>query len=512
MKRISHRKSRKNSARRKRKVRARHARARRRGCRPKPVFGAGMVHYEIGARTSAMSFGGIGAVRRLVAKLGLAREIDRHLELLQRHLPYHESDHVPDIAYNLLCGGARLEDLNGLRHDAAYMDALGAELIPSPTAAGDFTRRFSESGVIELMECVNAAGPKLWRGRGRDLPGPVAYVDVDGTPAPTLGRKKAGMDMSHKKVWGYHPLVVSLANTAEVLYVVNRPGNAVSHSGAAEWIDKALALVSPHVPGVCVRGDTDFSPTVNFDRWSERADFIFGHDAQPAIIERAEALEEEDWKPLKRKPRHTSRTGKARSKREDVKGRIVRERGYVNKRLNHEDVAEYDYRPGKCRGTYRMVVVRKNTGKMKGELALVDEIRYFFHITTRRDLGAAEVVRLANARCDRENVIEQLKNGVNALRVPVYDLVSNWAYMVMAALAWNLKSFLAMMMHLKADRRKYVAMEFRRFVREMILVPCQVIRRARRTTLRIIGWRPTTDRLFSAWRTIERTAFQTGFG
>ena len=78
------------------------------------------------------------------------------------------------------------------------MDALGAELIPSPTAAGDFTRRFSESGVIELMECVNAAGPKLWRGRGRDLPGPVAYVDVDGTPAPTLGRKKAGMDMSHK--------------------------------------------------------------------------------------------------------------------------------------------------------------------------------------------------------------------------------------------------------------------------------------------------------------------------
>ena len=512
MKRISHGQSRGNSARRKRKVKARHARARRRGCRPKPVFGAGAVHYEIGARTSAMSFGGIGAVRRLVSRVGLAREIDRHLELLKRHLPYHESDHVLNIAYNLLCGGTRLEDLDGPRHDAAYMDALGAELIPSPTAAGDFTRRFSESDVIELMECVNAVRPKLRRGRGRDLLGPVAYVDVDGTLAPTLGRKKAGMDMSYKKVWGYHPLVVSLANTGEVLYVVNRPGNAVSHQGAAAWIDKALALVSPHVPGVCVRGDTDFSLTVNFDRWSERADFIFGHDAQPAIIERAEALEAEDWKPLKRKPRHTSRTGKARSKRPDEKGRIVRERGYVNKRLNHEDVAEYDYRPAKCRGTYRMVVVRKNISKMKGELTLVDELRYFFYITTQRDLSAAEVVRLANARCHQENVIEQLKNGVNALRVPVYDLVSNWAYMVMAALAWNLKSFLAMMMHLKADRRKYVAMEFRRFVREMILVPCQVIRRARRTTLRIIGWRPTTDRLFSVWRTIERTAFQTGFG
>ena len=190
-----------------------------------------------------------------------------------------------------------------------------------------------------------------------------------------------------------------------------------------------------------------------------------------------------------------------------MKARIVRERGYVNKRLNYEDVAEYDYRPAKCRKTYRMVVVRKNISKMKGDLTLLEEVRHFFYVTTRRDLSAAEVVRLANARCDQENVIAQLKSGVGALRVPLYDLVSNWAYMVMAALAWNLKSWLAMMMHLKLDRRKYVAMEFRRFIREMILMPCQVIRRARQTTLRIIGWQPATDRLFSAWRTIERTGF-----
>ena len=154
-----------------------------------------------------------------------------------------------------------------------------------------------------------------------------------------------------------------------------------------------------------------------------------------------------------------------------------------------------------------MVVVRKNISKSKGERILLDEVRSFFYITTRRDLSAAEVVRLANARCDQENVVAQLKSGVNALRVPVYDLVSNWAYMVIAAVAWNIKNWFAMMMHLKADRRKYAAMEFRRFVREMILQPCQVIRRARRTTLRIIGWNPTTDRLFSVWNTIERTGF-----
>ena len=335
MKTISHKQSRRNSARRRRKVKARHARGRRWGTGPKPMFGSGRVRYEIGARINAMSYGGIGVVRRLVSKLGLAGEINRRLALLKRHLPYHESDHVLNIAYNMLCGGARIEDLGALRNNAAHMDALGAEVIPSPMAAGDFTRRFGEADVIELQECINAVRPRLWRGRGRDLLGPVAFIDVDGTLAPTLGEKKDGIDMSYKGVWGYHPLVISLANTGEVLYLVNRPGNAVSHQGAAEWIDKAVGLVAPHAERVCVRGDTDFSLTVNFDRWSEVADFIFGYDAQPGMVKRAEALEEGDWERLERRPRYTSRTGKTRSRRADVKGRIVRERGYVNNRLNH---------------------------------------------------------------------------------------------------------------------------------------------------------------------------------
>ena len=142
-------------------MKARHARGRRWGSGPKPVFGAGRIRYEIGVRINAMSYGGIGVVRRLVSKLGLAGEIDRRLTLLKRHLPDHESDHVLNVAYNLPCGGTRLEDLGGLRDNAAYMDALGAEVIPSPTAAGDFTRRFGEGDVIGLQEAFNAVRPQL---------------------------------------------------------------------------------------------------------------------------------------------------------------------------------------------------------------------------------------------------------------------------------------------------------------------------------------------------------------
>ena len=210
MKRISVKQSCRNTARRRRKVAARHGKAGHWRAQSKPMFGTGRVHYEVGTHTDAMCYGGIASIHRLVTKLGLAKTIDATLKLLKVHLPYHESDHVLNLAYNVLCGGTRLEDIERLRHDTAYMNALGAELIPDPTTAGDFTRRFDEEHVRQLMECINAVRPQLWRTRARDLLNPVAYIDVDGTMAPTHGQQKAGMDISHKGVWGYAPLIVSL--------------------------------------------------------------------------------------------------------------------------------------------------------------------------------------------------------------------------------------------------------------------------------------------------------------
>ena len=465
------------------------------------------IGYEIGANIDATSFGGVGAVHRLAVRLGLVDEINDRLQLLKVHLPYHESDHVLNLAYNVLCGGTRLADIERLRHDTAYMDMLGADLIPDPTTAGDFCRRFSDDDVIGLMEAINTVRPKLWQGRGGYLLEGTAFIDVDGTIAPTTGSHKAGMDISYKGIWGYAPLVVSLANTKEVLYVVNRPGNQPSHAGAAGWIDRAIDLVEPHAGRICVRGDTDFSLTANFDRWAERVDFVFGMDANKTLRSRAEALPEAAWSRLERPASYEPVTDQTRRREPDHKARIVTERGYVNLELNYEDVADFDYQPGKCSRPYRVVALRKNISKSRGEQVLFDEVRYFFYITTRTDLTPAEIVACANQRCDQENVIEQLKNGVGALRVPLYDLVSNWAYMVIAALAWNLKSWFAMMLHRKADRREYIAMEFRRFINAIILIPARVIRRARTITIRIIGYQPSLDRMFSAWRTIERTGF-----
>jgi hypothetical protein len=163
---------------------------------------ASNIHYEIAERTRATSAGGIGAMHRVVRKLGLDQAIDRYLGLLKIHLPYHESDHVLSIAYNLLAGGSCLEHLEILRNDEAYLDALGARRIPDPTTAGDFCRRFEAKDIDLLQEVFNETRLKVWRQQPEAF-FEEAVVEADGTMVQTAGECKRGMDINHKGQWGY---------------------------------------------------------------------------------------------------------------------------------------------------------------------------------------------------------------------------------------------------------------------------------------------------------------------
>lgn len=471
----------------------------------RPMMETCNIHYEMGEKTQGMSYGGIGAIHQMVGRVGLPGDINKQVPLLKLNLPYWESDHVLNIAYNVLLGGERLEDIELRRNDEVFLNALGVERIPDPTTSGDFTRRFGAGEVTALMEAINTSRRRVWKKRGRKLLKD-SMIDIDGTLAPTCGECKQGMEITRKGIWGYHPLIISLANTKEVLYLANRPGNAASHQGSAEWIDKAIGLVKPYARRITLRGDTDFYLTKHLDRWAEEVDFVFGADAHAALVQRAEELPEARYKRLKRKPKYTVKTGERRRPK-NIKAEIVEQREFENLRLESEHVAEFRYRPTNCRREYRVVVLRKNISHEKGEQVLFPEIRYFFYITTREDLSASQVVELANGRCDQENVIEQLKNGVNALRMPVDNLLSNWAYMVMAALAWNLKAWFAMMVRFRDRAAELMRMEFRRFLHAMILLPVQIVRQGGRIVYRLLGYNAWLKDFFSAWEFIRRTRF-----
>jgi hypothetical protein len=352
----------------------------------KPEFTSPRPTYEMAERVDAIPYGGIGIVHDLVREVRLPEQIDLAVDVLKRYRPYHESDHVLNIAYNVMVGGHVLDDIEHRRNDVAFLNALGARSIPDPTTAGDFCRRFDEDAIWRLMRAIN--GTRI------------------------------------------------------------------------------------------------------------------GYDASAAFVDRAENLREGDYQELVRKADEQFR--KPRTKPTRIKEEIVRERGYFNQQLLREDTAEFEHRPNRAKQSYRIVVLRKVIHEEKGQVDLGWRYRYFFFVTNDRNLSQDEVIAEAHERCDQENVIEQLKNGVRALRAPLNTLEANWAYMVMASLAWTLKAWFALLlpvsprwreMH-EAEQRRVLHMDFRTFLQSFILVPTQIVRSSRRLIYRLLAWRPELPILF----------------
>ena len=136
-----------------------------------PEFTASNIHYDVSDRDGAILQGGIGAIHLLARRIGLIRDIDEQLHVLKVHLPYHESDHVLNIAYNSLCNGSCLEDIELRRQDENFLKALGTNRLPDPTTAGDFCRRFQGPQIDRMIDilqrcasaCLEGPTPELFR-------------------------------------------------------------------------------------------------------------------------------------------------------------------------------------------------------------------------------------------------------------------------------------------------------------------------------------------------------------
>lgn len=478
-----------------------------------PVLSASNIHYETSAKTRAIAAGGIGMIHAMATKLGLDEAINRAVPIFKVYLPYSESDHVLNIAYNIVAGGTCLDHLELRRNDEVYLDALGAQRIPDPTTAGDFCRRFDEASILRLMKTINQTRLKVWRQQPADF-FEQAVIDADGTMVETAGQTKQGIDINYKGQWGYHPLVVSLANTCEPLYLVNRSGNRPSHEGAAEYLDRGAALCrQAGFRRIRFRADTDFTQTRHLDRWDDdQVEFVFGLDARDNLYELAENLPRAAWTRLDRPEREVKTTPRARP--QNVKQQIVQQRAFEDIRLAGEYVAEFDYQPTACDRAYRVVVVWKELEVYKGQTKLFDKDVCFFYITNDREMTAAEIVFDANDRCDQENLIQQQKAGVYALTAPLDNLHSNWAYMVMASLAWSLKAWSALLLPViprwrqrhAEQQRRLLRMDFATYRNAWINMPAQIVRTGRKIVYRLLSWNPWQAAFFRLFDRLQQAA------
>ena len=469
-----------------------------------PVFSARRAAFDMSEKISAIHCGGIGIINELVNAVHLPEKINSELKLLKRHKPYYESDHILNMAYNIICGGRNLEDIELLRNNAAYLDGLGTDRIPDPTTAGDFLRRFSEDNVRKLMEVTNETTVEMWKKTRKKESQDHGIIDVDGKIQEIFGECKEGMDMSYKGIWGFSTLVTTEATSGAHLYVVNRPGNKLSQEGAGEWIDKSIDVVRQGFKRVYLRGDSAFSLTWKFDEWTDKGtEFIFGYDTHANLINKAEKLRKNEWQALE-KTFKENKSGKERGKKERVKEAMVIKREYKNLTTKKEFISEFRYKPVKCAREYRVIVLKKIIDVTEGQRHLFEDSRYLFYITNIEDMSALEALRFIQGRCNHENKIEQLDNGIHALKMPAAEFTANWAYMVICTLAWNLKSWLGLITPDAEKKREIISCEFKSFQNRLINIPCQILKAGRRIIFRFLSYNPWIEILLNISDTIRR--------
>lgn len=481
-----------------------------------PVFGNRQVRIEIQERGEITPYGGLSLAHDLAMRLGIDRDLNDSLLLLRLHFPYFESDHILTHVYNQYVGGTCIEDIAHLQHSDAIKHLTGACRIPDPTTAGDFLRRFNPSNLRAFQQVIDRAREKVWRQMPNARKG-VATIDMDSTIKEVYGQCKQGADFSYTGKWSYHPLLFTLAETHELLRTLNRPGNATSADGAAAALEEVLPMVQRHFGRVYVRGDSAFyQKAIIAECVRNHVGFALVMDSYASLIERAENLPESAWKPFSAHaaPRvaRPAASRKTRRKRERVRARKARERGYKTLATVDQWAAEFNHTIpsgleefGLIGSTFRVVVKRQLIQASQGQQLLYEDYVYRFIITNipRGEMNAGEVLCFAYGRCDQENIIEQAKNGIAALRMPTGELLANAAFLMAGQLAWCLRAWLSLLALPKETTR----WEWKWFRQAFVYVAARITKGARRAKVYLAGCHRFVDHLLIASQRLQCFTF-----
>jgi hypothetical protein len=455
-------------------------------------------------RGEATAYGGLALAATLVRSLGVERELDRALDLLQSHRPFTESDHVLTHVYNLFVGGTCIEDISHLQGSESVRRMLGAARIPDPTTAGDFLRRFDGGALAALDAAIDRGQEAVWKRRYGRRQAARAIVDLDSHIHPVYGDQKEGADFSYQGTLAYHPLVISLAGTQECLRLINRPGNAPSAEGAEQHLDELLPWLLRRFREVVVRGDAAFCSQKVFDACEAHGQcFAVVSPAQRNFEALAEALPESAWKAYRgpgERTRRARRPLQRRKRRANLRRRRARARHKRDLKLERQWIAEIPYRPERSRTTYRLVIRRQRIQEHhQGELFELWRYRYVL-TNLPPTTSARDVVDLTYQRCDQENLIEQLQHGVAGMRMPTGGLLANAAFLRCARLAHNLKAWLAQL----ALPRETMRWEWKRFRHAFVYVAARVLRQARQIHVRLASSHRMAPTLVAAHAQLQR--------
>ncbi len=403
-----------------------------------------------------LSWSGIAIIQQLMEHLGVAGALDAGVRVLRRCKWYTESDHILTVIYNMLTGGSRLSDINRLREDPGVQRVLGTERIPHATTVGDFLARFGEERNKVALSELREVGEALQQDEFALLPRErraMATIDMDSSIHEVYGKKKEGADYAYDNTWSYNALYGTLAETGDVLYIGLREGCRYTSYGTKEVLPGIIDRVGDHFRAVRMRGDSGFYDQEIVKVCEARGvEFFIVVKKHENVMKAVHGIPEQAWNPFQpNQLTRGGRSGRRRRRRENLKRKISIARRPRSTFKGQPEIATIMFQPETWSKPYRLVIKRTPIiDKDDQQLYLDDGMRKYVYwiVVTNSTRSNTAVLRIAQGRGNQENLIKDFKHGLGLSHIPTGSLAANQAYFLIAALAWNLKTWMLNLLEL----------------------------------------------------------------
>ena len=387
-------------------------------------------------------------MRNLVSKLDIASTIDSGVSVLKRHRPYFESDHVLNFVYNFLTGGEVINDIERLQEAEGLLRILGTERIPDPTTAGDFLVRFREKDIADFQKSLDVMQDRafslLEKKRKK-----TATIEQDSSIHQVYGEKKEGADYAYDNTYSYVAQYVTLAETGDVLHQDLREGSCYSTEGLSKILPGVFGRVKKHFKHLRYRADSaSYSNEIVKACEQSSVEFYISAKQTGKLMRAVQSIGEGEWKrfcSMNLKPATTKPAVKKRKKRKNYKLSVQNRRKPHRQRRGKIEIASFLYQPVGWDKPYRFVVKRTEVIDEHGQQYLEEGLcKYIYHIVVTSNTQASDTraMHIAQGRSNQENLIKDFKYGLGLSHVPTGFFLANRTYFKIAALAWNIKTWM----------------------------------------------------------------------
>ena len=435
-------------------------------------------------RAPLLSYAGIAPVRNLIERLDVAPLIDTRISVLKRHNPYFESDHILNIVYNFLTGGEVINDIERLQEAEGYLRILGTESIPDPTTAGDFLVRFKDSDISafqDVLDTLQDSAFSLLDSKRKEC----ATIEHDSSIHEVYGRKKEGADFSYNNTYSYNVHYVTLAETGDVLHQELREGNHYSSYGLKEILAGIFDRVGIHFRKLRYRADSaSYDKDIVLPCEQRGVEFYISADKTKRLMREVMSIVEDEWNSFRDRKLSGGNTGKPakkkRKKRKNHKKAVLNRRKPHRKRRGKTQITSFLYQPQGWDKPYRFVAKRTEELDEYGQQYLEEGLcKYRYHIVVTNNFDASDtrVMHIAQGRSNQENLIKDFKYGLGLSHVPTGFFLANRIYFKIAALAWNIKTWMLNLLVIGDG----AVLRFKRFLYLWIHHACIVSKTGRNT-------------------------------